>query len=58
MCHGETEQAETLIHAFANAYEKGLRPDDYDAARWQQRLDRLKTINKSHDTSEGAQETL
>ena len=55
---GPTEQAESLIQAFAHAYEKGLRPDDYDASRWQPRLDRLKTIAKAHDESESAQETL
>jgi murein L,D-transpeptidase YcbB/YkuD len=53
-----TEQAESLIQAFANAYQKGLRPDDYDAARWQQRLDRLKAIDKAHDSSEAAQDNL
>jgi L,D-transpeptidase YcbB len=53
-----TPQAETLIQAFANANQKGLRPDDYDAARWIQRVDRIKSIEKSHDTSDNAQDAI
>jgi murein L,D-transpeptidase YcbB/YkuD len=53
-----TPQANTFIQAFANAGLKGLRPDDYDAARWQQRVARINSIDKSHDTSDTAQDTV
>ena len=53
-----TAQAHTLIDDFVNATAKGLRPDDYDAARWTQRMDRLHAIQKSHDSSEGAQNVV
>jgi len=53
-----TTQAETLIQAFTNAAQKGLRPEDYDASRWQQRVARVKSIFKSHDTSAEAQDAL
>jgi L,D-transpeptidase YcbB len=36
-----TEQALALIRAFGNAEYKGLSPEDYDASRWQDRLDRF-----------------
>jgi murein L,D-transpeptidase YcbB/YkuD len=53
-----TPQAETFIQAFANASQKGLRPDDYDAARWPQRVARINSIDKSHDTSDNAQDAV
>lgn len=53
-----TSQASTLIEAFSNSYQKGLRPDDYDASRWQQRVDRIKTIQRSNDSSSSANDLL
>lgn len=42
--HGQkaTSQAIALTHVFASSSEKGLQPDDYDAAVWLQRLHDLK----------------
>lgn len=37
-----TPQALALTHVFAASGQKGLEPDDYDAAVWQQRLQDLK----------------
>lgn len=53
-----TPQAETLIRAFSTAYQKGLRPDDYDASRWPQRVQRLDGIDRSHDSSANAQDQI
>lgn len=50
-----TAAASVLIDLFENAQRKGLVPDDYDAARWPQRLQRLETIRKAKDTSDNAQ---
>jgi L,D-transpeptidase YcbB len=36
-----TQQARSLIQLLQNADKKGLRPDDYDASRWADRLTRL-----------------
>ena len=49
-----TEAATGLISLFADAAKKGLRPEDYDASRWPQRLQRIETIRKTHDTSDNA----
>lgn len=50
-----TEAARTLIQLFQNAALKGLNPADYDAGRWQQRLQRLDEIRRKNDTSDDAQ---
>src|SRR3954451_20235954 len=34
-------QARAMIELFAHAWQKGLEPDDYDAARWEERLHSL-----------------
>jgi murein L,D-transpeptidase YcbB/YkuD len=34
-------QARAMIDLFAHAWQKGLEPDDYDASRWEQRLQSL-----------------
>jgi L,D-transpeptidase YcbB len=34
-------QARAMIDLFAHAWQKGLEPDDYDASRWQERLNSL-----------------
>ncbi|HEY6351879.1 MAG TPA: L,D-transpeptidase family protein [Candidatus Angelobacter sp.] len=36
-----TAQAKAMIQLFQNADKKGLRPDDYDAPRWADRMARL-----------------
>ncbi len=50
-----TESANALMQLFSNAAQKGLAPADYDADRWQQRVQRLEQIRKANDTSDGAQ---
>ena len=40
-----TPQATAVIGLLQNSLHKGLNPDDYDASRWQGRLDGLKTAN-------------
>jgi L,D-transpeptidase YcbB len=40
-----TQQATVIIGLLQNSLHKGLNPDDYDASRWQGRLDGLKTAN-------------
>jgi murein L,D-transpeptidase YcbB/YkuD len=40
-----TQQATAIIGLLQNSLHKGLNPDDYDASRWQGRLDGLKTAN-------------
>lgn len=40
-----TPQATVIIGLLRNSLHKGLNPDDYDASRWQGRLDGLKTAN-------------
>ncbi len=53
-----TPQARALIQDFANAADKGLRPEDYDASRWPQRLDKLAQIERTADTSAAAGDAL
>lgn len=53
-----TQQADTLIQAFASAAQKGLRPDDYDAPRWPQRLSHLASLHSKNDTSTAAQDSV
>lgn len=36
-----TQQARSMIQVLQNADKKGLHPDDYDASRWADRLNRL-----------------
>ena len=38
-----TKQAEAFTKAFSDAAQKGLNPDDYDAARWNERVAALKS---------------
>jgi murein L,D-transpeptidase YcbB/YkuD len=40
-----TPQATAIIGLLQNSLQKGLNPDDYDASRWQARLDGLKTAD-------------
>jgi murein L,D-transpeptidase YcbB/YkuD len=40
-----TAQATVIIGLLQNSLHKGLNPDDYDASRWQGRLDSLKAPN-------------
>ncbi|MEO7028177.1 MAG: L,D-transpeptidase family protein [Acidobacteriaceae bacterium] len=53
-----TSQADEIIQAFSNSAQKGLKPEDYDASRWPQRIERIKAIDRSHDTSAAAQDQL
>jgi murein L,D-transpeptidase YcbB/YkuD len=53
-----TESAEALMQLFINAAQKGLVPADYDADRWQERVQQLEEIRKKHDTSDEAAETV
>jgi murein L,D-transpeptidase YcbB/YkuD len=53
-----TAQADTLIEDFTNAAQKGLRAEDYDAARWPQRIAHLASILSKHDTSDAAQDAV
>jgi L,D-transpeptidase YcbB len=36
-------QARAMIDLFAHAWQKGLEPDDYDASRWEKRLESLQS---------------
>ena len=40
-----TPQATAIVVLLQNSLHKGLNPDDYDAGRWQARVDGLKTAN-------------
>ncbi len=42
-----TESANALMQLFSNAAQKGLVPADYDADRWQQRVQKLQQIRKA-----------
>ena len=53
-----TEQTTALIALFVDAAKKGLKPEDYDASRWPQRLQQIETIRKTNDTSDNAQDTV
>jgi murein L,D-transpeptidase YcbB/YkuD len=50
-----TKAATQLLELFSDAAAKGLNPEDYDADRWPQRLQRLEAIRASKDGSESAQ---
>ena len=53
-----TASANALIQLFSEAAQKGLVPADYDADRWPQRVQQLQQIEKTHDTSDQAAETV
>ncbi len=53
-----TSQAEDLIQAFSKAAQKGLKPEDYDAGRWSQRIDRIKAVKRNNDVSTNAQDQV
>jgi murein L,D-transpeptidase YcbB/YkuD len=53
-----TNTTTQLISLFENAAQKGLNPDDYDASRWPQRVDRVAQIFKTKDTSDNAQDVI
>jgi murein L,D-transpeptidase YcbB/YkuD len=58
-----THAAMALLQLFQNAAQKGLNPEDYDAAaagegRWAPRLKRLAVIAKAKDDSEAAQDAV
>ncbi len=47
-----------LIQAFEAAANKGLNAEDYDASRWEQRLQRLAGIKAKKDSSDNAQDQV
>ena len=53
-----TQQAAGLIQLFDDAALKGLNPEDYDASRWPERLERIEQIHKNNDTSSAAQDSV
>jgi murein L,D-transpeptidase YcbB/YkuD len=53
-----TPEATALIDLFNNADKKGLKPEDYDASRWAQRVQRLAAIHSANDTSDSAQDEV
>jgi murein L,D-transpeptidase YcbB/YkuD len=53
-----TAATTALLKLFANASQKGLEPEDYDASRWPAQLQKLADIQKKHDTSDAAQDTV
>jgi murein L,D-transpeptidase YcbB/YkuD len=53
-----TPQAVAMMEQFSNAAQKGLKPEDYDAARWADRAARVKHIHDSNDTSQNAQDNV
>src|SRR5271154_6829865 len=42
-----TQQAAALIQLFDDAALKGLNPEDYDASRWAQRMQRIEEVRKN-----------
>ena len=53
-----TAQTTALLTLFANAAQKGLKPEDYDASRWPQRLQQIEKIRTTNDTSDSAQDVM
>ena len=53
-----TVETTALITLFANAAQKGLKPEDYDAWRWPQRLQQVEKIRTTNDTSDNAQDVM
>jgi murein L,D-transpeptidase YcbB/YkuD len=53
-----TPQATAFVDAFVHADQKGLNPEDYDASRWAGRLNEIVRIEKAHDTSDAAQNSI
>ncbi len=53
-----TTAAKQLIQMFKDAANKGLEPEDYDASRWDVRLQQLEKIRADHDTSDDAQKAV
>jgi len=53
-----TAQTTALLALFTDAAKKGLKPEDYDASRWPQRLQQIETIRKTNDTSDNAEDTV
>jgi len=53
-----TDQGTALIAMFEGAATKGLKPEDYDASRWPERVQHLANLQKAHDTSNDAQDAI
>lgn len=53
-----TPQALAMIELFQHAELKGLSPEDYDASKWPERVQKLEQIRTSKDQSENAQDNI
>jgi murein L,D-transpeptidase YcbB/YkuD len=53
-----TQQAAALIQLFEDAALKGLNPEDYDASRWVQRMNRIEQIRKGGNSASNAQDLV
>lgn len=53
-----TDATMALIQAFEGAANKGLNAEDYDASRWEQRLQRVAAIRAKKDMSDNAQNQI
>ncbi len=53
-----TPETTAFIAAFQDAGAKGLNSDDYDAWRWPARVAAINKIAASHDTTDGAGDTV
>jgi L,D-transpeptidase YcbB len=53
-----TKAAQQLMQMFADAAQKGLIPEDYDASRWAGRVAQLEKIRRTHEDSDEAQDAV
>ena len=53
-----TPAAIALLQLFHDAAQKGLKPEDYDAAHWPEWQQKLEQIRTSHDDSDAARTTV
>ena len=53
-----TTQATRLMELFGEAAKKGLNPEDYDASRWAERVQKLDGLRKAKDDSDAAQQAV
>jgi murein L,D-transpeptidase YcbB/YkuD len=47
-----------LVQLFQDAAKKGLNPEDYDASRWQRRLQQMDLLARHKDDSDAAREAV
>ncbi len=53
-----TPQCTAMIALFNNAQLKGLVPEDYDASRWAQRVQKIEQIRMAKDNTDAAQTVI